>query len=139
MLVLRRGWAYPSENVQRFNRIVLLILSSQLQSRRKTKPEPEWDVRGSCIRQIVPFGYCRSDYCRRKSGCPHQYRGHIIPVAGGAGTTSGRATWVLLKQTNTLVVGVGNVPVELKGITGSLELEWDSVIDHCELIGSHHT
>ena len=39
-----------------------------------------------------------------------------------------------LKQTNTLVVGVGNVPVELKGITGSLELEWDSVIDHCEMM-----
>ena len=28
-----------------------------------------------------------------------------------------------LKQTDTLVVGVGNVPVELKGITGSLELK----------------
>ena len=39
-----------------------------------------------------------------------------------------------LKQTNTLVVGVGNVPVELKGITGSLELEWDSVTDHCEMM-----
>ena len=73
----------PSENVQRFTRIVLLILSSQLQSRRKTKPEPEWDVRGSCIRQIVPFGYCRSDYCRRKSGCPHRYRGHVVLLQVG--------------------------------------------------------
>ena len=39
-----------------------------------------------------------------------------------------------LRQTNTLVVDVGNVPVELKGITNSLELEWDSVVDHCEMI-----
>ena len=39
-----------------------------------------------------------------------------------------------LKQTNTLVIGVGNVPVELKGITNSLKLEWDSVVDHCEMM-----
>ena len=39
-----------------------------------------------------------------------------------------------LKQTNTLVIGVGNVPVELKGVTQVLELEWDSVIDHCEMM-----
>ena len=26
------------------------------------------------------------------------------------------------------------MPVELKGIAGSLELEWDSVIDHCEMM-----
>ena len=30
-----------------------------------------------------------------------------------------------LKQTDTLVIGVGNVPVELKGITQVLDLEWD--------------
>ena len=24
--------------------------------------------------------------------------------------------------------------MELKGITGSLELEWDSVTDHCEMM-----
>ena len=39
-----------------------------------------------------------------------------------------------LKQTTTLVIGVGNVPVELKGITDSLKLEWDSVVDHCEMM-----
>ena len=39
-----------------------------------------------------------------------------------------------LKQTNTLVIGVGNVPVELKGITQDLELKWDSVVDHCEMM-----
>ena len=39
-----------------------------------------------------------------------------------------------LRQTNTLVIGVGNVPVELKGITESLELKWDSVVDHCEMM-----
>ena len=39
-----------------------------------------------------------------------------------------------LKQTDTLVIGVGNVPVELKGVTQSLELEWDSVTNHCELM-----
>ena len=39
-----------------------------------------------------------------------------------------------LKQTNTLLIGVGNVPVELKGITQNLELKWDSVVDHCEMM-----
>ena len=39
-----------------------------------------------------------------------------------------------LKKTNTLVIGVGNVPVELKGVTLVLELEWDNVIDHCEMM-----
>ena len=39
-----------------------------------------------------------------------------------------------LKQTNTLVIGVGNVPVELKGVTQVLELKWESVIDHCEMM-----
>ena len=39
-----------------------------------------------------------------------------------------------LRQTNTLVIGVGNMPVELKGVTQVLELEWDSVIDHCEMM-----
>ena len=39
-----------------------------------------------------------------------------------------------LRQTNTLVIGIGNVPVELKGVTQVLELEWDSVRDHCEMV-----
>ena len=39
-----------------------------------------------------------------------------------------------LKQTDTLVIGVGNVPVELKGITQVLDLEWDSVRDHCQMV-----
>ena len=39
-----------------------------------------------------------------------------------------------LRQTDTLVIGVGNVPVELKGITQALELEWESVVDHCEMM-----
>ena len=39
-----------------------------------------------------------------------------------------------LKQSDTLVIGVGNVPVELKGITHRLELEWDSMTNHCELM-----
>ena len=39
-----------------------------------------------------------------------------------------------LGQTDTLVIGVGNVPVELKGITRVLELEWDSIRDHCQMV-----
>ena len=39
-----------------------------------------------------------------------------------------------LRQTDTLVIGVGNVPVELKGMTQPLELEWESVVDHCEMM-----
>ena len=39
-----------------------------------------------------------------------------------------------LRQTDTLVIGVGNVPVELKGITQALELKWESVVDHCEMM-----
>ena len=32
------------------------------------------------------------------------------------------------------MIGVGNVPVELKGRTQPLELKWESVVDHCELM-----
>ena len=39
-----------------------------------------------------------------------------------------------LRQTDTLVIGVGNVPVELKGVTQDLELKWESVVDHCEMM-----
>ena len=39
-----------------------------------------------------------------------------------------------LRQTDTFVIGVGNVPVELKGITQVLELEWDAVKDHCQMV-----
>ena len=39
-----------------------------------------------------------------------------------------------LRQTDTLVIGVGNVPVELKGITQALELKWETVVDHCEMM-----
>ena len=39
-----------------------------------------------------------------------------------------------LGQTDTLGIGVGNVPVELKGITQVLELEWDSIRDHCQMV-----
>ena len=39
-----------------------------------------------------------------------------------------------LRKSDTLVIGVGNVPVELKGVTHRLELEWDSVTNHCELM-----
>ena len=39
-----------------------------------------------------------------------------------------------LGQMETLVIGVGNVPVELKVITQVLELEWDSIRDHCQMV-----
>ena len=39
-----------------------------------------------------------------------------------------------LRQTDTLVIGVGNVPVELRGMTQALELKWESVVDHCEMM-----
>ena len=39
-----------------------------------------------------------------------------------------------LRQTDTLVIGVGNVPVEIKGMTRALELKWESVVDHCEMM-----
>ena len=39
-----------------------------------------------------------------------------------------------LMQTSSLVIGVENVPVELKGVSQPLELEWDSVRDKCPLM-----
>ena len=57
-----------------------------------------------------------SSYCRW--GWYDQWKSHLGP----------------LRQTNTLVIGMGNVPVELKGVTQVLELEWHSVIDHCEMM-----
>ena len=40
----------------------------------------------------------------------------------------------LLRQADTLVIGVGNVPVELKGVTQAVELKWESVVDHCKMM-----
>ena len=54
---------------------------------------------------------------------PISIQGLRRPVAGGAGITSGKPTWVPLSQTDTLVIGVGNVPVEIKGMTQALELK----------------
>ena len=39
-----------------------------------------------------------------------------------------------LMQTSSLVIGVGNVPVEVKGVSQPLELVWDSVRDKCQLM-----
>ena len=39
-----------------------------------------------------------------------------------------------LMQTSSLVIGIGNVPVEVKGVSQPLELEWDSVRDKCQLM-----
>ena len=39
-----------------------------------------------------------------------------------------------LRQTDTLVIGVGNVPVKIKVMTQALELKWESVVDHCEMM-----
>ena len=47
-----------------------------------------------------------------------QWKGHLGP----------------LRQINTPVIGVGNVPVELKDVTQVLELERNSVVDHCEMM-----
>ena len=32
------------------------------------------------------------------------------------------------------MIGVENVPVEVKGVTQVLELKWESVVDHCEMM-----
>ena len=32
------------------------------------------------------------------------------------------------------MIGVGNVPVKLKGITQAVELKWESVVDHCKIM-----
>ena len=39
-----------------------------------------------------------------------------------------------LKQSSTMVVGVGNVPVEVKGLSQPLSLQWDNVEGQCQLM-----
>ena len=39
-----------------------------------------------------------------------------------------------LRQSSTVVVGVGNVPVEVKGLTQPLSLQWDNVEGQCQLM-----
>ena len=39
-----------------------------------------------------------------------------------------------LKQSSTVVVGVGNVPVEVKGLSQPLSLQWDNVEGQCQLM-----
>ena len=68
------------------------------------KPSPlvtaEVTIEGVRVVALIDTG-ATSSCCRW--GWYNQWKSHLGP----------------LKQTNTLVVGVGNVPVELKGITGS--------------------
>ena len=39
-----------------------------------------------------------------------------------------------LRQSSTMVVGVGNVPVEVKGLSQPLSLQWDNVEGQCQLM-----
>ena len=39
-----------------------------------------------------------------------------------------------MRQSNTVVVGVGNVPVEVKGLSQPLSLQWDNVEGQCQLM-----
>ena len=39
-----------------------------------------------------------------------------------------------LRQSNTMVVGVGNVPIEVKGLSKPLTLQWDNVEGQCQLM-----
>ena len=75
----------------------------------------EVTIAGIKVVALIDTG-AMSSCCRW--GWYDQWKGHLGP----------------LKQTNTLVIGVGNVHVELKGITQDLELKWESVVDHCEMM-----
>ena len=75
----------------------------------------EVTIAGVKVVALIDTG-ATSSCCRW--GWYDQWKGHLGP----------------LRQTNTLVIGVGNVPVELKVVTQVLELEWDSVVDHCEMM-----
>ena len=39
-----------------------------------------------------------------------------------------------LRQSSTMVVGVGNVPIEVKGLSKPLTLQWDNVEGQCQLM-----
>ena len=39
-----------------------------------------------------------------------------------------------LKKSSTMVVGVGNVPIEVKGLSKPLTLQWDDVKGQCQLM-----
>ena len=39
-----------------------------------------------------------------------------------------------LRQSSTMVVGVGNVPIEVKGLSKHLTLQWDNVEGQCQLM-----
>ena len=39
-----------------------------------------------------------------------------------------------LRQSSTMVVGVGNVPIEVKGLSKPLTLQWDNVESQCQLM-----
>ena len=56
------------------------------------------------------------------------------PAAGGDGIRSESPTWGPLRHSSTMVVGVGNVPIEVKGLSKPLMLEWDSAEGQCWLM-----
>ena len=39
-----------------------------------------------------------------------------------------------LRHSSTMVVGVGNVPIEVKGLLKPLMLQWDGVVGQCQLM-----
>ena len=39
-----------------------------------------------------------------------------------------------MRQSSTMVVGVGNVPIEVKGLLKPLTLQWDNVEGQCQLM-----
>ena len=75
----------------------------------------EVTIAGVTVVALIDTG--ATSYCCRW-GWYSQWKNHLGP----------------LTQTDTLVIGVGNVPVKLKGITQVLDLEWDSVKDHRQMV-----
>ena len=56
------------------------------------------------------------------------------PAAGGDGIKKGKSHLGSLRHSSTMVVGVSNVPIEVKWLSKPLMLKWDSVLGQCQLM-----
>ena len=56
------------------------------------------------------------------------------PAAGGDGIKSGKSHLGPLRHSSMMIVGIGNVPIEVKRLSKPLMLQWDGVGGQCQLM-----
>ena len=100
---------------------------------RKTNKGPDWDVCGPALDKASQLLSAKVSIAGVEV---------VALVDTGATTSCCRWGWYKkwkshlgsLRHSSTMVVGIGNVPIEVKGLSKPLMLEWDSFEGQCRLM-----